>query len=51
MAYILPYIYNIDNILNSDNKESNPATELDEPRGIQEFGALRISRQSAHEGG
>ena len=51
MAYILPYIYNIHNILNSDNKESNPCTDLDEPRGIQEFGALRISRQSAHEGG
>jgi hypothetical protein len=30
---------------------SNPFTGLDRPRGFQEFEAVRISTQSAHEGG
>jgi hypothetical protein len=33
------------------NRKSHPYTGLDRPIGLQEVGAPRISRQSAHEGG
>ena len=44
-------VYMITVSLNTSKTQSNPYTSLDRPRGLQEIETLRISRQSAREGG